>query len=125
MCLHGALFCIHFTLICNMTTLCKECFDFLNPAQGGCKDKLCMCLHGALCSIQINLICNVTTFGNFFLTFDPNPGIERVCKDRVCACMLLLSSFPYFLTLILRVGEGGSTGKIFATILVYTSFPLI
>ena len=54
-----------------------------------------MCLDGALCSIPINLICNMTIFTKkIVLTFDPTPGVEGVCKDRMSACMLLHSSFP-------------------------------
>ena len=53
-----------------------------------------MCLYGALCSIPINLICNMNTFRKNDLTFDRAPGVEGVCKDRICACMLLHSSFP-------------------------------
>ena len=53
-----------------------------------------MCLHGALCSFPINLICNVTNFKKNVLTFDPNLGVEGVCKDKICACMILHSSFP-------------------------------
>ena len=54
-----------------------------------------MCLHGALCSIPINFICNMTTFRKkIVLTFDPTPGVEGVCKDRICACMVLFAPFP-------------------------------
>ena len=55
-----------------------------------------MCLHGALSSIPINLMCNMTTFRRKknVLTFAPIPGAEGVCKDRMCACMLLHLSFP-------------------------------
>ena len=28
------------------------------------------------------------------LTFDPTPGVEGVCKDRKCDCILEHSSFP-------------------------------
>ena len=49
-----------------------------------------MFLHGALHSIPFNLICNMITFRekNVF-TFDPTPGVEGVCKDRICACVVI------------------------------------
>ena len=53
-----------------------------------------MCLHGALCSIPFNLICNDYFRKKNVLTFDPNPGVEGVCKDRICACMVLFAPFP-------------------------------
>ena len=52
-----------------------------------------LCVHGALCSIPINLICNMTTFRKNVLKFDSALGVEGVCKDRICACMLVHSSF--------------------------------
>ena len=52
-----------------------------------------MCLQGALCSIPFNLICNVTTFRKK-MTFDPTLRIEGVCKDRICACMVLYAPLP-------------------------------
>ena len=52
-----------------------------------------MCLHGALCSIPFNLICNMATFSKKVLPLDPTPGVEVVCKDRMCACMVLYSPF--------------------------------
>ena len=70
-----------------------------------------MCMHGALCSSSINWTGNVITIEKNVLTFDPTPGVECVCKDRVCACMLLFSSFPYLLTPTPRFGEGGLQAK--------------
>ena len=57
-----------------------------------------MCLHGALWFIPFNLICDTTTSEIFFWTFDPTPGIKNVCKDRICACMVLYA--PFFSDLI-------------------------
>ena len=57
-----------------------------------------MCLHGGLCSIPFNLICNTTTFKKkTVLTFDPTLGAKGVCKDRICACVLLHSLFSLIL----------------------------
>ena len=37
----------------------------------------------------------MTTFSKKnVLTFDPAPEVEGVCKDRICACMMLCASFP-------------------------------
>ena len=47
MCLHGDLFSITFSLICNMTTFSKNCFDLLNPPQGVedvCKGRIRACM---------------------------------------------------------------------------------
>ena len=53
-----------------------------------------MCLHGALGSISFNLICNMTTSSKkSFDLFDPTPGIEGVCTDRICARMVLYAPF--------------------------------
>ena len=58
-----------------------------------------MCMHGVLCSIPFNLINSMTTFRKKnVLSFDPTPGIECVCKDRICACMVLYA--PFFSNLI-------------------------
>ena len=52
-------------------------------------------LAWALSSIPFNLICNMTTFSEKnVLPFNPTPGVEGVCKDRICGCMLLHSSSP-------------------------------
>ena len=53
-----------------------------------------MCLHGALCSVPINLICNMTTFRkkkSFYLLIPSGDG--GVCKDRICAYMVLYCTF--------------------------------
>ena len=57
-----------------------------------------MCMHGVLCSIPFNLINSMATFRKNALSFDPTPGIECVCKDRVCACMVLYA--PFFSNLV-------------------------
>ena len=51
-----------------------------------------MCFHNAPRCISFNLIDNMTTFRK--KCFDPTPGIESVCKDRKCACMVLYVPFP-------------------------------
>ena len=43
-----------------------------------------MCLRVAIYSIPFNLIYSMTKC----LKFDPTPGIEGVCKDRIFACMV-------------------------------------
>ena len=49
-----------------------------------------MCLHGALYYISFNLICTMTAFRKImFDRFISTPGAECVCKDRICACMVL------------------------------------
>ena len=49
-----------------------------------------MCLCGALCSIPFNLIrTQLLSEGKMFGHFDQTPGTEGVCKDRICACMVL------------------------------------
>ena len=54
-----------------------------------------MCLHDALCSISFNLISNMTTLKKKnVLTFEPTQGVEGVCKDKICACMVLYAPFP-------------------------------
>ena len=92
-----------------------------------------MCLHGALCSFSLCLLSENK------LTFDPTQG-SRVCKDIMCACMLLYSSFPLIWYATWSCSEKvefwpfdptpngrgeGSTGKIFTTTLLHASFPLI
>ena len=51
-------------------------------------------LHGALHSVPFSLFCNMTTFRFLFSFFDPTPGIEVVCKDGICACVVLYALFP-------------------------------
>ena len=72
-----------------------QIFDLLTPPQGP-RVCVCMCLHGALCSISFNLKCNMTLFSKKKkLTFWPHPrGSVCVCKDRICACMVLYAPFP-------------------------------
>ena len=54
-----------------------------------------MNLYGVLCSFPFNLIRNMTTFRKKnCLTFDPTPGFEGVCNDRICAYMVLCVPFP-------------------------------
>ena len=54
-----------------------------------------MCLHGAVSSIPFNLICNMSTFRKKnVLTFDPTPGVKGVCKDRICACIMVYAPPP-------------------------------
>ena len=56
-----------------------------------------MCLRGVLCSIPFNLECNMATFKNKnVLTFDHTPGVEGVCRDRICSCKVLYASFFLF-----------------------------
>ena len=52
-----------------------------------------MCMYGALCSIFFYLICNMTSFGTNVLICNPTLGVEGVCKDRICACMVLYAQF--------------------------------
>ena len=54
-----------------------------------------MCLYGGVSSIPFSLICNMTTSVKIIvLTFDSTPGVEGVCKDIVCACIVLYVQFP-------------------------------
>ena len=47
-----------------------------------------MCLHGALCSFPFLFDRQYDYFQKKnVLTFDPNTGVEGVCKDRKCACV--------------------------------------
>ena len=91
MCLHGALCCILFYLIGNMTTFIKKCFELLTPPQGS---RVCVrteYVHAlALCSISVNLICSMTSFRKRMLctVLCLTPGAEGVCKDREWAWML-------------------------------------
>ena len=54
-----------------------------------------MCLHGALFSISFNLICNTTTFKKKWFYLLTPYGVEGVCKDIICACMVLYALFPF------------------------------
>ena len=45
-------------------------------------------------SSLFNLICNTTTFRFFFLSFDPNPGVEGVYEGKIFASVLFYFSFP-------------------------------
>ena len=47
------------------------------------------------CFIPINLICNMTTFRKENWPFDPTPGVNGVCKGKIFASMLLYASFPF------------------------------
>ena len=74
------------------------------------------------------------------LTFDPNPGVEGVCKDRIFAFMVLFVSqfrLTWYATWLLSVKkmlwpfdlttrvDDVSVGKIFATMLLHDSSALI
>ena len=51
-------------------------------------------LYVGLYFFPFNMICNRTTFRkNNILPFDPTPQVEGVCKDRICACMVLFTPF--------------------------------
>ena len=52
-----------------------------------------MCLHSPLSCIPFTLICNMTTLKNG-LPIWPNLGIERVCKDKIFACIMFYAPFP-------------------------------
>ena len=52
-----------------------------------------MCLHGALYSVPFNLIRDMTFRKKKDLIFDPTPGNEGVCKDRICAWVILYAPF--------------------------------
>ena len=49
----------------------------------------CSMLHSLYFDVQHDYLQNKNV-----LTFDPTPGVKSVCKDRICACMLLHFSFP-------------------------------
>ena len=49
-----------------------------------------MCVHGAI-SIPFQLICNMTTFRKKCFVLS---GVDGVCKDRMCAFMVLYVPFP-------------------------------
>ena len=100
--------------------------------------ELDMCLHGA----QFQLIWYATWLFSEknVLTFDPTPGVQGACKDRICACMLLLSSFPliwystwpgfeksWIMTFLLKPPRTreGVYGQNILYHLIHASFPLI
>ena len=82
MCLHGALRFVPFNLIMQHDYFKKiKSFDFLTPRQGL---RVCVRTECLLAWCSILLIYNMTTFRKkMFLPFDPIPGAEGVCKDRI------------------------------------------
>ena len=69
-------------------------FDPTQRVQGVFKTQN-MFLHGALRSISFNLICKMTTFRKKSFDHKTLPqGPDGVCKDRICACMVLYIPFP-------------------------------
>ena len=126
-----------FPLIWYATWLLSEqkwC-DLLTPPQG---PRVCVrreyVLASVLCYISFKFICNITSFRKqSFDLLTPSQGL-RVCMDRICACMVLYAPFNLICNmttfrknvLTFRTHPMGvSTGKIFATILLHASFPLI
>ena len=77
-------------LICGMTTFRKKSFWFFTSPEGrGCIQGQNMCLHDAMCSIPLYLKCSMITFRKNVLTIWP----RGVCKDRICACLVLYVPF--------------------------------
>ena len=87
----------------------------------------CSMLHSLLIWYATWLLSKKNVF-----TFDPTTGVEGLCKDRICACMLLHSWFhliwyttwPYsetveFWPFDLTARVWGSAGKIFATMIPF------
>ena len=56
-----------------------------------------------LSKLCVNLICNMTTFRKKNVTFWSNLGVQGVCKDRICACMVLFffCSIPLHMTIFI------------------------
>ena len=68
----------------------KKCFDMGSMMYV----RQNLCLHDVLCSISCNLICNMTTFRiTCFDILTPPRGHVVVCKEGICACMVLYVTF--------------------------------
>ena len=85
----------------------EKMFDHLIQPQGSrvCVYGQNMCLHCALCLIPFNLICNMATFRKKVLTFRSNIRVMGVCREWICACMVLYVSFHliWYVTWLLSV----------------------
>ena len=80
-------------IICNIIFF-RIFFDPLTPFRGiGYVRGQSICLHGVLNFIPVNLICNMTTFRKEN-HFDPTPGVKGKSKGKLFASMLLYASFP-------------------------------
>ena len=83
----------------------------------------------------LNLICNMITLEKNVLTFWPHQEAKAVCKDGICACMVLYAPFPLFwyATRLLSEkmfwpdprGWGFCKDRICACEVLYAAFPLI
>ena len=83
-----------FNFICNMATFRKNCFDHLTSSH---ESRVCkmhsICLNCVLYFILVNFLCNMTIFGkDFFLAFRPYQWVEGVCMGKIFGSMLLYTS---------------------------------
>ena len=65
------------------------------PRGQGCVYFQSFCFYVGLCFFPFNLKCKMTMFKKkLFWSFDRNAWFEGVCKDKICACMVLLAPLP-------------------------------
>ena len=74
----------------------KKNVVLLTPSMGrGSEKGQNICLHAVLCFIPVNLICNMTTFRKEKNDlYTPTLGFKGVCKGKIFNSMLLYASFP-------------------------------
>ena len=69
-------------------------FDPTPGVEGLCKDRIWACMVvDMLSSIPFNLICNMTTFRKKCFDLLTEPQRPNVCKDKICACVVLYAPF--------------------------------
>ena len=141
MCLRGALSSITYNLLCSMTTFRLSEKNVLtiwpHPCGRWCVSGQNLCLHGALCSIPLiwYVIWLISVKDLFNLL---TPGIDGVCKDRICAYMVLFAPFRliWYTTWLLSEKnvltfdptpgvEDVCKDRLCACMLLHSSFPLI
>ena len=126
----GGMWALHtscYILICNMTTSRIIFYHLFQPTGWVA---WCSELHYLWFDMQHEYFLKKNV-----LTFSPNLWVKGVCKDRICACMVLCVSFPlmwhekWLLSLKIYVWlhpvvKGVCNDRIYACMVLCVPFPL-